>query len=213
MKIIDLTARTDEPTRDLLRPAALAIKNGDLTILPTMTYYGLCADALNPDAVGRVFKAKGRDPSKPLIVLVDSFEMLKPLVAEIPPVARELEWRLGSKGLTYILKASGRLPVELTAGTGTVAVRLERNEIVLEILGLVGQPITAPSANREGEEPPRTVDAALSALRDWVDVAVRWYASSATAPTTLVDLTGDTPKVLREGTVPAADVEKVAGAA
>ena len=70
--------------RDLLRPVALAIKSGQLVILPTMTYYGLCADALNPDAVSRVFKAKGRDPSKPLIVLVDSFEMLKPLVDEIP---------------------------------------------------------------------------------------------------------------------------------
>ncbi len=213
MRIIDLTERSDEPTRDLLRPVALAIKDGDLAILPTMTYYGLCADALNPDAVGRVFKAKGRDPSKPLIVLVDSFEMLKPLVEEIPPVARELEWRLGAKGLTYVLKASDRLPSELTAGGETIAVRLERNEVVQEILALVGQPITAPSANHEGEEPPRNVDEAVRALRDWIEIAVRWYPSSATAPTTLVDLTCDVPTVLREGTVPAADIAKVVGVA
>jgi len=211
MKHIDLTERSEESTRDLLRPAALAIKNGDLVILPTMTYYGLCADALNPDSVARVYKAKERDPSKPLIVLVDSFEMLKPLVEEVPPVARDLEWRLGRRGLTYVLRASGRLPSSLTAGTGTVAARLERNEVVQEVLELVGQPLTAPSANREGEPPPRTVDEAVSALRDWVEVAVRWYASSATAPTTLVDLTGATPKVLREGTVAAVDIAKVVG--
>jgi L-threonylcarbamoyladenylate synthase len=213
MRIIDLTERSEESTRDLLRPVALAIKNGDLTILPTMTYYGLCADALNPDAVSRVFRAKGRDPSKPLIILVDSFEMLKPLVEEVPPVARELEWRLGARGLTYVLKASGRLPMELTAGTGTVAARLERNEVVQEVLALVGQPITAPSANREGSPPPRTVDAAVATLRDWVEVAVRWYASTATVPTTLVDLTSGAPRVLRVGTVPAADVASVAGSA
>jgi len=213
MRIIDLTQRSDEPTRDLLRPVALAIKDGHLAILPTMTYYGLCADALNPDAVGRVFKAKDRDPSKPLLVLVDSFEMLKPLVEEIPPVARELEWRLGAKGLTYVLRASDRLPSELTAGGSTIAARLERNEIVQEILALVGQPITAPSANREGEEPPRNVDDAVRVLRDWIEIAVRWYPSSATAPTTLVDLTGDAATVLREGTVTAGDVAKVVGSA
>ncbi len=209
MRIIDLTERSDETTRDRLRPVALAIKNGDLVVLPTMTYYGLCADALNPDAVARVFRAKRRDPSKPLIVLVDSFEMLKPLVEEVPPVARELEWRLGAKGLTYVLRASDLLPAALTAGTGTVAVRLERNEVVQELLGLVGQPLTAPSANIEGEEPPRTADAAVAALQDWIEAAVRWYASSATAPTTLVDLTGAEPKVLREGTVAASEISRV----
>ena len=212
MRIIDLTERSDELMRDRLRPVALAIKNGDLAILPTTTYYGLCADALNPDAVARVFRAKGRDPSKPLIVLVDSFEMLKPLVEEVPPIARELEWRLGGKGLTYVLKASDRLPSELTAGGGTIAVRLERNEVVQDVLALVGQPLTAPSANREGQEPPRDVDSAVRALRDWVDVAVRWYSSTATAPTTLVDVTGGVPTVLREGTVHASDVAKVVGA-
>ncbi len=211
MKEIDLTQGSDEKTRDLLRPAALAIKDGSLVVLPTMTYYALCADALNPDAVKRVFRAKERDSSKPLIALVDSFEMAKPLVNDIPESLKELEWKLGSKGITYVLQASDRLPVELTAGTGTVAIRFERNEVVQEILALVGQPITAPSANIEGREPPGNVDEAVAQLRDWIEVAVRWYPSGAVAPTTVVDLTAGTPAVLREGTVSVADVRAALG--
>ncbi len=211
MKEIDLTQGNDGTIRDLLKPAALAIKDGSLVVLPTMTYYALCADALNPDAVKRVFRAKERDASKPLIALVDSFEMAKPLVNDIPPSVRELEWKLGSKGITYVLQASDRLPEELTAGTGTVAIRFERNEVVQEILALIGQPVTAPSANIEGREPPRNVDEAVAQLRDWIEVAVRWYPSGAVAPTTVVDLSTSSPVVLREGTVPVADVHAVLG--
>ena len=206
MKTIDATDLRDETLKEALSPAALAIKRGGLVVLPTTTYYGLAADALNPDAVHRVFLAKKRDPRKPLIVLVDSFEMMKPLVREVPPELKDLEWRFGSRGLTYVLPDSGRLPAELTAGTGTVGVRVDRHEVVQEVLGLVGGPITAPSANVESGAPPKTADEAVAALRDWVDAAVRWWPARADAPSTLVDLSGDEPRILREGTVPGADV-------
>jgi len=193
--------------RDLLRPAALAVKGGRLVIVPTTTYYALAADAMDSSAVRRVFSAKRRDPRKPLIVLVDSFEMMARVVRSVDPRAKELDWRFGAKGLTYVLGASDRLPEELTAGTGTVAVRVERNEVVQELLGLVGQPVTGPSANVEGQPPPKKLDDALApGLRDWVDVAVRWWPTSASAPTTIVDLTKDVPAILREGTVSATDI-------
>jgi L-threonylcarbamoyladenylate synthase len=211
MREIDLTARSDETTRELLGPAALALKDGHLVIIPTSTYYALAADAMNPAAVRRVFAAKKRDPSKPLIALVDSFEMMRPLVREIPPLVKELEWRLGSRGLSYVLTASPQVPSELTGGTGTVAVRIERNEIVQELLGLVGGPVTGPSANLEGQPPPTSLDRALPGLTDWVDVAVRWHPSGATAPSTVIDLTGAEPSLAREGTVPWDEVGKVAG--
>lgn len=211
MKETDLTSRSDETVRERLYYAAEAIRNGGLVVVPTMTFYALSADAINADAVRRVFSAKRRDHTKPLVVLVDSFEMMKPLVTEIPPAAKELEWRLGKGGLSYVLSSSGRLPDELTCGTGTVAVRIDRNEIVQELLGLVGQPIVAPSANIEGRPPARNVDDAVAQLRDWIDVAVRWYPSSASEPSTIVDLTGGSHSVLREGTVPAADIAAVLG--
>jgi L-threonylcarbamoyladenylate synthase len=146
-------------------------------------------------------------------MLVDSFTMMKPFVASVPDAVKELEWKLGGKGLTYVLPTSGRLPDELTAGTGTVGVRIERNEVVRELLAMVELPITGPSANVEGEPPPATVDEAVRPLRDWVEVAVRWYRASVTSPSTIVDLSRDTPRVLREGTVPAADVLGLLGAA
>jgi L-threonylcarbamoyladenylate synthase len=211
MREIDLTARSDESTRELLAPAVRALKDGSLVILPTTTYYALSADATNQDAVRRVFSAKERDAGKPLIVLVDSLGMMKPFVSEIPDAVKELEWRLGSKGLSYVLRASDRLPTEVTAGTGTVAVRVERNEVVLEVLSQLGAPIVAPSANIEGADPPRRVDEAIAPLRDWIEIAVRWYPATATAASTIVDLTGDGFSIIREGTVPAAAVGKVLG--
>ena len=134
--------------------------------------------------------------------------MMKPFVREIPESVKELEWKLGSRGLSYVLRAADRLPEEVTAGTGTVAVRVERNEVVLEVLSLLGQPIVAPSANIEGADPPRRVDDAVAPLRDWIEVVVRWYMTTATSASTIVDLTGDTFSIVREGTIPAADLEK-----
>lgn len=208
MREIDLTARTDESLKDLLRPAALAIKDGDLVIVPTTTYYALTCDAFNPTAVSKVFSAKARGEGKPLLILVDSFGMMKTVVREIDPRVKELDWRFGPKGLTYVLGAADRLPEELTAGTGTVAVRFERHEAIQTLLALVGLPITGSSANREGAPPPPTLDDALKDLRDWVEVAVRSSRSNATTPTTIVDLTANDPVVVREGTVPEEDIRR-----
>jgi L-threonylcarbamoyladenylate synthase len=206
LREIDLTAKSDESPKDLLRPAALAIKDGDLVVIPTTTYYAIACDALNPTAVRKVFSAKKRDPSKPLLVLVDSFGMMQTVVGRLDPRVKELDWRFGSKGLTYVLRAADRVPEELTARTGTVAVRLERHEVVQELLGLVELPITGSSANVEGAPPATSLDDALRNLRDWVEVGVRSWRASATAPTTLVDLTSKDAVVLREGTVPQEDV-------
>ena len=212
MKEIDLTARSEETMRELLAPAVQALRAGRLIVLPTSTFYALSCDATNPEALRKIYSAKKRNPSKPLIVLVYSLGMMKPLVDEVPDRVKELEWRLGSKGLTYVLRSSERVPTEVTAGTGTVAVRIEHNEVVQELLSLFGQPIVAPSANVEGATPPKRVDEAVAPLRDWVEVAVRWYPSQAVAPSTIVDLTGPSHSILREGTVPATDIEKVLSA-
>jgi len=206
MNEIDLTARSEDSVRDLLRPVALAIKSGSLTIIPTTTYYALAADALNPDAVHKVFAAKRRDPAKPLIVLVDSFGMAAVVAAGIDPRVKKLDWRLGSRGLTYVLPAAPGLPAELTAGGGTVAVRVERNEVVQEVLSLTGTPVTGTSANVEGAAPPTRLDDALVPMRDWVDVAVRWWPSRTTAATTIVDLTSDEASIVREGSVSSDEV-------
>jgi L-threonylcarbamoyladenylate synthase len=194
--------------KDLLRPAALAVKDGDLIVVPTTTYYALACDALNPTAVGKVFSAKRRDRAKPILVLVDSFGMMKTLVKAVDPRVRELDWRFGSKGLTYVVEAADHLPEGLTAAAGTVAVRIERHEVVQELLALVGLPITGTSANVQGSAPPSGIDDALKDLKDWVEVGVRWWRSGATVPTTIVDLTSSDVGIVREGTVPAEDIRR-----
>ncbi len=213
MREVDLTQRSEETMKERLEPAARALRDGDLIILPTTTFYALAGDATNDLAVRRVFSAKRRDPSKPLLILVDSLAMMRPFVDDVPDALKELEWRLGGKGLTYVLPSTGRLPEELTAGTGTVGVRIERNEVVRVLLAMVELPITGPSANIEGEPPPVTADDALRPLKDWVEVLVRWYRAQSTEPSTIVDLSQDEPRILREGTVPSADVLGILGAA
>jgi L-threonylcarbamoyladenylate synthase len=208
MREVDLTEPSDESMRELLAPVVVAIRSGALVVVPTTTYYALACDATNPGALRRVIKAKKRSPDKPLIVLVDSLGMMKPLVREIPDALKALEWRLGSKGLSYVLDATDRVPQEVTAGTGTVAVRVERHEVVQEILSLSGQPIVGPSANAEGAPAPRRLDEAVAPLRDWIEFAIRWWPSTATAPSTLVDLRGPSFEIIREGTVPADDIAK-----
>jgi L-threonylcarbamoyladenylate synthase len=206
MKDIDLTVRGEESQRERLRPAAMVLKDGRLVILPTTTYYGLAADALNPSALRRVYAAKRRDPSKPIIALVDSLEMMRSLVVSVPDEVKDLDWRFGSRGLSFILRASPQLPPELTGGTGTVGVRIERHEVVQDILELVGQPITGTSANMEGRPPPVTADAAVAGIGSWADAVVRWWPSQATAASTIVDVTGEVPSVIREGTVPTSEI-------
>lgn len=209
MNEVDLTARSEESLRDLLRPVAVSIKSGGLVVIPTTTYYALAADALNPTAVRKVFSAKRRDPAKPLLVLVDSFGMAATVAAQIDPRAKRLDWRLGAKGLTYVLPAARGLPEELTAGGDTIAVRIERNEVVQELLSLTGTPVTGPSANIEGEPPPVRLDDALVPLRDWIDMAVRWWPSRAAAASTIVDLTSEEARVVREGVVPAEEILRI----
>jgi L-threonylcarbamoyladenylate synthase len=211
MKVIDLTAKSDETQKEMLAPVARSVKAGDLVIVPTTTFYALAADALNARALRRVHAAKKRHPSKPFIVLVDSLEMIKPLARIIPEELKEIDWRFGRKGVTYVVPAAPGLPSELTGGTGTVAVRIERNEIIQDLLALVGQPVTGPSANVQGGPPPSTMDEAVAAVGDSAAVAVRWWRSTAAAPTTIVDLSREEPALIREGTVPWAEIAAVLG--
>ena len=112
------------PDARVLREAAVVLSRGGLVAFPTETFYGLGAAALDRQAVRRVFEVKGRPASMPLLVLVDSEPMLRRVAAEIPARARELIARHWPGALTLVLRASAGLPAELTAGTGTVGVRL-----------------------------------------------------------------------------------------
>jgi L-threonylcarbamoyladenylate synthase len=181
--------------------AAALIRTGGLVAFPTETFYGLGAHALDADAVARVFRAKGRPADKPLLVLVDSPATASALVAEVPAAARRLIARYWPGPLTLVLPARPGLPVALTAGTGTVGVRVPGHPVALALVRAAAVPVTAPSANPHGEPSPRTAAEVLAGLGDRIDLVLDGGPTAGGLPSTLVDLTGPRPRILRAGAV------------
>ncbi len=196
-----LTIDRDAPSREALEAAAGTLRSGGLVAFPTESFYGLGADALDPRALARVFAVKGRPESKPLLVLVDSVEMAEGLVAELPSGARELMARHWPGALTLVLKAALHLPDKLTAGTGTVGVRMPGHPIALAVVRAAGLAVTAPSANPSGAEPPTTAQDVRRYFDGAVDLILDGGTTAGGAGSTIADCTVWPPRVLRQGPV------------
>ena len=134
------------------------LKNGGIVAIPTETVYGLAANALDVDAVAKIFKAKGRPQDNPLIVHVSSIDMLKPLVKEFTATAKSLTDKYWPGPLTIILERSDIVPPEVSAGLSTVALRFPKNEVAAAIIKASGLPLAAPSANLSGSPSPTTAE-------------------------------------------------------
>jgi len=191
----------DRPGAEPLATAAGVLRAGGLVAFPTETFYGLGAAALDARAVARVFAAKGRPADKPLLVLVDSVAMAQTVVADLPPRARRLIARYWPGPLTLVLRARPAVPSALTAGTGTVGVRVPGHPVARALVAAAGGPITAPSANPHGGPSPRTAAEVLDGLGDRVDLVLDGGPTPGGPASTLLDLTGDRPRVLRPGAV------------
>lgn len=189
------------PEGEALARAATILREGGLVAFPTETFYGLGASANDDAAVRRVFDVKGRDESKPLLVLVDSIAMAESLAAEVTEQARELMASHWPGALTLVLRARAGLPRALTAGTGTIGVRLSAHPIARGLVSALGGPLTAPSANLQGGAPPTTAGGVLRALDGAIDLVLDGGATAGGPPSTVVDVTMDAPRVLRQGAV------------
>ena len=186
------------PDAKALERAAAVLRDGGLVAFPTETFYGLGADARDAAAVHRVFSVKRRDGGKPLLVLVDSVAMAE-RVAEVTPRARELMARHWPGALTLVLRARAGLPTELMAGAGTIGVRLSPHPVARGLVGALGSPLTAPSANLEGAPPPMTAAAVLAVFDGAIDLVLEGGPTAGGPPSTVVDVTTETPRVLRQG--------------
>ena len=198
-RVVPVDARA--PTSAALADAVAALRAGRLVAFPTETFYGLGAAALAPAALRIIFQVKGRPEHKPLLVLVDSVAMAERIAAEIPERARALMTRHWPGALTLVLRARPHLPVEVTAGSGTVGVRLSAHPVAQALVRALGQPITAPSANPSGLAPPTTAADVLAYFPRGIDVVLDAGATSGGAPSTVLDVTVDPPRVLRAGAV------------
>jgi L-threonylcarbamoyladenylate synthase len=189
------------PDERLIRKAADVLRRGGLVAFPTETFYGLGAAALDRAAVRRVFEAKGRPASMPLLVVLDVASNLSQLVDEVPTHARALIERYWPGPLTLVFRAAPRVPAEVTAGTGTVGVRVPSHAVPRALVAQLGVAVTAPSANPTGAAPPATADAVLAGLGDAVDLVLDGGPTAGGAPSTVVDVTVDPPRVVRQGAV------------
>ncbi|GLX23250.1 threonylcarbamoyl-AMP synthase [Streptomyces lavendulae subsp. lavendulae] len=187
------------------------LRAGGLVALPTETVYGLGADAENADAVNRIFEVKGRPSSHPLIVHIGGAEQLDDWVEEVSPTARLLAERFWPGPLTLVLRRGRRVPLEATGGLETVAVRVPDHPVALELLAAFGGGVTAPSANRFGSVSPTTADHVGAELGDAVDLVLDGGPCQVGVESTIVDVTGDVPSILRPGGVTREDLEAVLG--
>jgi L-threonylcarbamoyladenylate synthase len=173
---------------------------GGVVCFPTDTTYGLGADPANPAAIGKLFNLKGRAPDKPVLLLVDSIEMASTLGVLSGDSAR-IASRLWPAPLTLVVPARPVLSTRITAGTGTVGLRWPDAVLPQRLLGAFGRPLTATSANRSGARVASTVDRARRQLGAGLDAAIDIGRLPPAAPSTILDLTSEPPRILRRGPV------------
>jgi len=183
-----------------LRAATDVLRAGGVVAFPTETFYGLAAAALDPASVKRIFALKGRRDSKPLLVLVDSVAMAE-TVAHVGEPARSLMKRYWPGALTLVLPARAIVPADVTAGTGTLGVRVSSHPIAHGLVRTLGEPVTAPSANPSGREPPTTARAVVAYFGDGLDLVLDGGPTAGGAPSTVLDMTVDPPAIIRQGAV------------
>ncbi len=183
---------------EYINEAADIIYKGGVVAFPTETVYGLGANALNEEAVDKIFKAKGRPQDNPLIVHVAS-KNIENLAKEVPKVAKDLIDKFWPGPLTIILNKKDIIPNRTSANLESVGIRMPNNEIALKLIELSGCPIAAPSANISGRPSPTEVDRCIEDLDGKVDYIIGWKKSDVGVESTIVDCTVMPPVILRPG--------------
>lgn len=195
-----------------IEAATAAVLRGALVVLPTDTVYGIGADAFRPTAVASLLALKGRDRQMPPPVLVGSVRAASALVEDLGPYGQDLIDEFWPGGLTLICLASRSLKWDLGDTKGTVAVRMPRHPVALELLAQTG-PMAVSSANLTGSPAATTAADAREQLGDAIEIYLDGGPCESDVPSTMVDLTGDMPRLLRTGAVPIGRLREVAAVA
>jgi L-threonylcarbamoyladenylate synthase len=194
-----------------IRQAADVIRRGGLVAFPTETVYGLGANALDPQAVARIFEAKGRPAYDPLIVHLAGLEDLPRVAREIPEVVYRLAGAFWPGPLTLLLPRQDIVPDNVTAGLPRVAVRIPAHPVACALLQASGTPIAAPSANRFGRTSPTTARHVLTDLDGRIDLVLDGGPTDIGVESTVLDVSGPQPVILRPGGIPRERIEQVLG--
>lgn len=188
--------------REAILEAAARIRSGGVVVFPTRCLYGLGADALDPEAVGRVFDIKQRPQDKPILVLVHRMSDVERLVRRIPPCARPIMEKLWPGGVTLVFEAGTGVSPLLTAGTGRIGIRLCAHPVARALAEAAGTPITGTSANLSGLPACDDIARLDPRIAASVDLILDAGKLEGGVGSTVVDVTGDRPQILRHGAVP-----------
>jgi len=203
----DCTDRTGRS--EGITAAAQALRSGELVVLPTDTVYGIGADAFYPSAVTALLAAKGRGRDMPPPVLVGTFKAAEALIEDLGPYGQKLIDQFWPGGLTIVCRAARTLKWDLGDTKGTVAVRMPLQAVALQLLKETG-PLAVSSANRSGQPSATTADEAEQQLGDSVSVYLDGGPCNDNISSTIVDLTGSVPRLLRAGAVSVGQLREVA---
>ena len=208
---VDPVHLDSEPSRGALERAAQILRGGGLVAMPTETVYGLAANALDADAVAKIFRAKERPAWDPIIVHVCGESMLANVVAEIPEPARKLMAAFWPGPLTLLLPRSTSVPDIVTAGRPLVGVRMPAHPVALALIRRAGVPIAAPSANRFGHVSPTTAAHVLHDLDERIDAVLDGGPTQRGVESTVLDPTQTPMMIYRPGAVTAEQIGDLAG--
>jgi len=206
-----LKIQPDNIDNEKIKYAAKVLREGGIVAFPTETVYGLGADALNENAVKKIFEAKGRPSDNPLIVHITGREYVDGLAAAISPQAGILMDRFWPGPLTLVLPKSDKIPSVITAGLSTVGLRAPAHPIALALIREAGIPIAAPSANLSGKPSPTVSKHVIDDLNGRVDVIIDGGSADIGVESTVLDVTTDIPVILRPGGVSFEQLKEVLG--
>lgn len=206
-----LTITDPETQSDSLDEAAEVLRSGGLVAFPTETVYGLGANALDPDAVQKIYTAKGRPSNNPLIVHVPDIEAAKALTTDWTATADKLARHFWAGSLTLIVRRSPAIPDIVTGGGDTVGLRVPAHPVALALLRRVGLPLAAPSANRSMHLSPTTAAHVQDGLDGRIAMILDGGATPGGIESTVVDVSGSVPRLLRPGLISLAELEAVVG--
>ena len=205
------TLYLNEKDENSIQTAAEILQKGGLVAIPTETVYGLAANALDGEAVKKIFIAKGRPQDNPLIVHVASLDEIPPLVEQVDPRLYALAEKYWPGPLTVIMKKSALIPDEVSAGLDTVAIRMPSHEGARQIISAAGLPLAAPSANASGKPSPTKASHVMQDLEGRIDAVIDGGECSVGVESTVVTLATQPPTLLRPGGITPEQLEAVLG--
>lgn len=203
-----LRVNAQNPEAEVLRYAATFLSRGSVIAIPTDTFYGLAADPFNLAAVDEIYRVKGRPETRALPILVRSLEQAMTLARDVPQNFLKLAQEFWPGALTLVVDAANRLPLKVTANTGKVALRWPKSEVARELIGEFDAPITGTSANISGFPSCASAHQVMKQLGNRVPLVLDAGETGATLGSTIVSLHGGSWKIVREGAIPVAQIEK-----